>query len=132
MTQGPGGSPFGRLSAIGGHFSAVWKSMLLHDSKPCALQIASAAVRQSGAPLGAVGQVARSAITRAPSPRDTASAVSRVTLPAASAASLAASAAPLRPLFQPPTEFSIQWPKASMNPGLAAGVDAGGGAAASA
>src|SRR5215475_10987503 len=101
--------------------------MLLPAPKPCALQIASAAERQSGAPFGAVGQVARSAITRVPGMRATAPAVSRVmvvaasaaplaALPAASVASLAASVAPLKPEFQLPTELSMKWPNASMNP----------------
>src|SRR5689334_13013668 len=102
--------------------------MLLPDAKPCALQIVSAALRQSGAPLGAVGQVARSAITRDPGQRDTASAVSRVAAPAASAASLAAPAAPLRPEFQVLTESSIQWPSASTNPERWPGCAGGGGA----
>src|SRR5690242_15440109 len=100
--------------------------MLLPDAKPCALQIVSAAVRQSGAPLGAVGQIARSLITREPGQRDTASAVSRVAAPAASAASLAAPAAPLRPEFQVLTESSMKCPRASMNPAFwpGAGGDA--------
>src|SRR5712671_169114 len=112
------GSRSGRFKAIGGHFSAVWKSTLLPDANPRPLQMASAAARQSGAPLGAVGQVARSDITRVPGKRATASAVSRVTVVAASAASLATSAAPLSPVFQLPTESPIQRPNTSMKPGL--------------
>src|SRR3977135_3180254 len=112
------GSRSGRFKAIGGDFSAGWKSMLGPGGNPGVLQRAAAAARQAGAPLGAVGQVARSDITRVPGKRATASAVSRVTVVAASAASLATSAAPLSPVFQLLTESPIQRPNISMKPGL--------------
>src|SRR5690349_6735737 len=102
--------------------------MLLPEAKPAALQIVSAAARQSGAPFGATGQVARWAITRVAGMRATAPAVSVTTLPAplaasvatsvaVPAASLAAPAAPLSPEFQLLTEFSIQLPTAPIKPG---------------